>query len=156
MIYVGVDPGRNGALACLHGLMVEVEQMPFSAGSPDVMAIATLFGSTWRRKDVDEQMFVAVELQAYLPGKFGGGKANWWRGGWHYLFETLLTCGEIPHVFVRPQAWQKEMLGGTPKGTTKQRSLIAARRLFPMSKIASDGEADALLIAEWARRSAMR
>jgi hypothetical protein len=52
------------------------------------------------------------------------------------------------------------MLAGTPGEDTKQRSVIAAQRLFPnvsllptpRCKKPSDGIADALLIAEWGRR----
>ena len=55
-------------------------------------------------------------------------------------------------------------IAGTPAGDTKQRSVIAAQRLFPgvsllpteRSRKASDGLADALLLASYGQRQAAR
>jgi len=79
----------------------------------------------------------------------------------------------IPYTIVAPQTWQKEMFGGVPSLTkksattksgesrdTKAMALIAAKRLFPTTKLTfgeratvpHDGLVDALLMSEYAKR----
>lgn len=75
-------------------------------------------------------------------------------------FESTLNALELlrlPYRFIDSKQWQKEML---PKGITgsdnlKQASKSIGKRLFPRSAdiIIKRGDADSLLMAEWARRS---
>ncbi len=105
-------------------------------------------------------LFVTVEKSQPLPPKFGGGFANYQRGcstGWAWM----LTALEISYQLVAPRTWQKVMHAGTSGTDTKQRSIIAAQRLFPRvdlrrsekSRKLDDGLADALLLAEYGRRT---
>jgi len=65
----------------------------------------------------------------------------------------------LPYELVTPQRWQKEMLAGMQGG--KDASCIRAQELFPeadlrlgpRSKKLHDGRADALLLAEFGRRT---
>jgi len=76
-------------------------------------------------------------------------------------FAWLLEALEIPYQLVSARTWQKSMLAGTSGADTKQRSILAAGRLFPgvnlkrsaRARKADDGIADALLLAEYARRT---
>jgi len=64
----------------------------------------------------------------------------------------MLTALEIPYQLVAPQTWQRAMHAGTPGSDTKQRSILAAQRLFPSVDLRrnrkgrrpDDGLADAL------------
>lgn len=73
---------------------------------------------------------------------------------------ALLHSHKIEHYEVMPKAWQDEMHAGIAKDhEVKQKSLIAARRLFPNANLVRPGEnfadsgfVDALLIAEYGRK----
>jgi hypothetical protein len=67
---------------------------------------------------------------------------------------------EIPHQVVHPSTWKKEMFRDAAYKKGKGASILAAKRLFPSvslrltegAKKDSDGAAEALLLAEYARR----
>lgn len=160
MIYAGVDPGKEGAIAVLDadGAAEEVFAMPIVGGKGrgyyDVATIRERMLALRAR-----QVFVTVERQQPLPMR--GSLANFGRGeaqAWNWLLEAL----RIPYHLVAPAVWQRVMLAGTPGEDSKQRSILAAQRLFPgvslkrtpRSQKASDGFADALLIAAYGRRTA--
>ena len=73
--------------------------------------------------------------------------------GW---IQGVLDALNIPYELVSPQKWKKEF-GLT---SDKSESIRTAQRLFPgvslktgeKSRVESDGMAEALLIAEYARR----
>jgi hypothetical protein len=60
---------------------------------------------------------------------------------------------------ITPQAWQKHMLPGCPRGETKPMALAKARQLWPdealqatdRCRVAHSGMVDAALIAEYGR-----
>ena len=177
MIVVGVDPGKQGALVALDSQRdVEVLPTPLIAAGKggrdeyDLVAVAA-----WLRKVAPG--FVVVEKSQPLPaflGKvrrcpvcksvggdkpMGGTIAQYARGvarGW----EWMLIAMEIRYQLVAPRTWQNVMHAGVPTGTTKQRSIVAARRLFPDQSLLrtpkcrtlDDGIADALLLADYGHR----
>ncbi len=97
----------------------------------------------------------------------GGSLANFNRGV-QRGFEWLLTALEIPFQLVPPRTWQKIMHTGEEGDLRalemKQRSINAALRLFPgvdlrrtpRCSTAHDGKAEALLLAEYGRRTTER
>lgn len=172
MIYLGIDPGKRGAIASIGDLggTAEVEAVPLlTVGDArpeyDLGRIADRLAA-WRGMVALAMVEHLDPLPARVRGKdgavreLGGGFANYARGeskGWAWM----LTALRIPFQLVRPQQWQRAMLAGTPKASdTKTRSIMAAQRLFPAvsllptprSRKPSDGFADALLLAEYARR----
>jgi hypothetical protein len=158
-----VDPGLKGAIAVLDqdGVALSVQAVPLVSGGRkardtfDLPAISDLFVDCRKRGPV----FVAVERSQPLPPKLGGGIANFSRGV-ACGFQWMLTALEIPFQLVAPRVWQKAMHAGTPGSDTKQRSILAAQRLFPgvdlrrnaKGRRPDDGLAEALLIAEYGRR----
>jgi hypothetical protein len=102
-----------------------------------------------------------IEQLQPMPMEKGGTLANYARGRSLGVLEALCVAHKLSYQLVRPQAWQKVMLAGVEGQDTKARSIIAAGRLFPKvslmrterSKKPDDGFADALLIAEYARRN---
>jgi len=156
VILAGVDPGKSGAIVRFGGdYSPFVHMMPVITG-----AKRDEFDAPLIVKMLDGCSHVFVEKLQPMPLKAGGSIANFNRGFCNGLFIGLLTALSIPFTMVRPQEWQKEMLAGIPGEDTKQRSVMAAQRLFPTvsllptprCKKPSDGIADALLIAEWGRR----
>jgi len=160
-LYYGVDPGHDGAIAIVdqNGKVVDLRPMPLITGKDrdefDLPAICdALIGL-----HPDKTRFVTVERSQPLPKGMGGGIANFARGVARG-FAWMLTALRIPYQLVSPQTWQREMHTGTMGEDTKQKSIVAAQRLFPgvslirtaRSKKAHDGFADALLLAEFGRR----
>lgn len=68
----------------------------------------------------------------------------------------ILELLKIPYEYCDSKAWQKELLPPGIKGSAEQKkaSKDIGIRLFPMfeKEITKHGDADGLLIAEWARR----
>jgi len=56
-----------------------------------------------------------------------------------------------PVVRVLATQWQSDLLGKASREAGKQRSIAVARARFTKTKVTSDHEADALLLALWAR-----
>lgn len=166
MIYLGVDPGKAGAIAALNddGRALLTWPMPLvtSAKGRDEYDLPRICGIL-RGHPVNE-LFATVEKLHPLPPKLmgrgaGGSIANFNRGlahGWVWM----LTALGIAYQLVPAQSWQKVMLAGLPGEDTGQRSILAAKQLWPLqdlrrterSRKDDDGLADALLIAEWGRR----
>lgn len=153
MLFVGIDPGNNGAIAAVD----EKERVQFvellptikpdgkksGKAQPDVLGVWRLFKPLF---DLEEhEVFVTLEKMQALPGKrkgkkFVGGKAveteiihgsaaNFGLGQWRGLLLAIL----YPHFRFEevPQSrWQKYMHAGVPGNDTKARSRNAAQRLF--------------------------
>jgi len=164
--FVGVDPGKSGAIAILWDYgTVEISPMPIivsgkSRPQYDIGQIKELFWDFIRPGSGPHGVFVSVERSQALPPRMGGSIANFERGvsrGW----EWLLTALAIPFQMVAPRSWQATMLIGTAGTDTKQRAAIAAQRLFPgvnlkrteRTRKLDAGFCDALLLAEYGRRT---
>ena len=153
MIYVGIDPGLTGAVAVIYGEgVVRLFDCPTlkvgKRNQPDVARMADLirdvcFGSV---------VLVGIERVHSMPGQgvasvftFGFGA-----GVWHGILAAL----HLPYELVTPQAWKKVMMDGMPK--EKDASRQRAQALFPDAElhlVKHHGRADALLIAEYVRRT---
>ena len=142
MIYIGIDPGKGGALAIIDGNMMNL--IPFSE-TDYINAI----------KVVPSELAVAcVEHVSAMPGQ---GVTSMFNFGQNFGYiKGLLEAFQIPYELVRPQKWKKEF------GITgdKNSSVEVCKRLFPGVSLRrtercrkdDDGMAEALLMAEYARR----
>ena len=164
MIYIGIDPGFDGAIGAVgkDGFI----------GVRDTPSLEVKSGKKTRRKYNTPEMvkiileltkgydrvFLALEQVGSMPGQgvasmfaFGRGLGMW---------EGILACACVTACngsihMVRPQKWKAIMLDGMDKGS-KASSILKATQLFPMAPISlkkHDGRAEALLIAEWVRQS---
>ncbi len=175
MISIGIDPGKKGGLALINGDRVSVQPMPIIPGGKrardeyDLVAIRDWLlrcknlsknAAAYDPKASPGLMLVTVEKSQPLPPKFGGGISNYQRGcstGWAWMLTGLGIRFQLPP----PRQWQKVMHLGTSGADTKQKSIIAAQRLFPDVSLhrtekcrkLDDGLADALLLAEFGRRT---
>lgn len=143
--YIGIDPGKSGALAIIHS-DGGVEIKPFnSADYVNTLDRLTLF---------ETPIKCCVEKVGAMPGQ---GVVSMFNFGHNLGFiEGILQANSIPYQLVPPQTWKKEFsLTGE-----KSKSIEVCQKLFPnVSLLASercrkpnDGMAEALLMAEYARR----
>lgn len=144
---LGADPGKEGGLCVLHsdGTPMTYSRMPTcKAEILDWIASAS---QTYPR------LLLVVEKSQVMPRQ---GIVSAFRYGDHFgIFETACLMLRVPYHEVRPNVWKKQM-GLSSK---KIDSITACRRLFPNVQLVQpgcrkphDGIAEALLIAEWARR----
>lgn len=146
-IYVGVDPGKKGAIAVLQGDKVIID---------DMMNPEDFIG--FCRRSVDAHDFrVAIEQVHPLPGQ--SCIASFTYGEQFLLAFLICLCYNNSPVMVSPMRWKKYYgLKKEPEETKteyKRKSVDKARELFPQAtellKYSKDGRAEALLIANWLR-----
>jgi len=149
---LGIDPGKNGAIAWITDGKPCVEKMPDT-----LKDLWDIMQSIAHERGYDSANHITAYLEQVTPmpstGKgerrsmgatsafaFGRGVGN---------LEMALTAAGIPFVRVTPRKWQGAMqcLTGGDKNISKRR----AQELFPSLKI-THAVADALLIAEYGRR----
>lgn len=141
--FVGIDPGKSGALAVLYP-NGSVETQPFNA----VNYVDVLSGL--RGSDV----ICCVEKVSAMPGQ---GVVSMFNFGHNLGFiEGVLQANGIAYQLVPPQTWKKEF----SLSSDKAKSIEVCQKLFPKvsllatdrSRKPSDGIAEAILMAEYARR----
>ncbi len=172
--YVGVDPGKTGCVAFLWPSEPRIAF--FDAELISISILAELL-------EKEEEPFVLLEKVQVMPGsvrrrfqaglaagepgeqvEVGQGRVSILNYGINYgEYLGLLKALKIPYGEIYSQSWKREfLLFGLklPLSVVKQRSIDTAKHLFP--EIAVDlklkkhhGRAEALLIAEYARRKNM-
>jgi hypothetical protein len=148
--YIGVDPGQKGGLALIkEGLAIEYTIMPDT-----VKGIAEwLVEVNYIAFSEDNKIAMVVELAQAFPGAGAVGMFNYGR---HFgCFEALAGAYNIPYHEVRPAVWKKDMGLNAKKVNAIslcERLFPTVNLVFPRHKKQSDGAAEAILIAEWARR----
>lgn len=144
MIYIGIDPGKSGAMAMISDLTKEKVLIPFDES---VYAKAL-------RECIPEETKACVEHVTAMPGQ---GVTSMFNFGQNFGYiKGLLTAYQIPYELVRPQKWKKEFSVTGDKNS----SIEVCKRLFPGVSLRrtercrkdDDGLAEALLLAEFARR----
>ena len=147
MIYIGVDPGKNGGIAILSDTIPDVTVRVFS--EDELLHICKTF-----RKTFNEDCKCVLEKVNAMPGQ---GVVSMFNFGQNYGFiQGVLKAYEIPYELVTPQKWKKEFSCTSDKNT----SIEVCKRLFPGVNLKAtdrckkdhDGIAEALLIAEYGRR----
>ena len=142
---LGIDPGKQGALALLDGQgnFIDMKDMPIikvgkrvEVDPVGITAIIDAWGPT----------FAVVEQQGPRRGS-GGGVATFSLGRNYGSLTAALSIAKVAWVAVTPLTWKKRM------GVTKEKatSEAAVRRRFPQVKCKRHDHAEALLIAEYGR-----
>ena len=145
-IFVGIDPGKRGALAAID----DTRRVLLVAKAPDGAAgMADLVREVRRLGRI--RLAVLERTQA-MPGNGVVAMHTYGRhaGAW----EGVLAALRIPVVQPYPKVWQVVVRApGCRRGETKRRSLASARCLFGVTLTRSqDGVADALHMALWGLR----
>lgn len=148
MFYMGIDPGKNGGIAILavrnDGDIDTCTIVPYS--DADLMRAANVLDG--------EPCMVVLEKVSAMPGQ---GVTSMFNFGQNFGYiRGVLEANRIPYELVPPQKWKKEF----SITADKNKSIEVAKRLFPMINLKRtekcskdhDGMAEALLMAEYARR----
>ncbi len=144
MIYIGIDPGKKGAMAILQN--GEVKLIPF-----DEMEYINYIEAA---ASLGTEIKCCLEHVNAMPGQ---GVTSMFSFGENFGFiRGVLQAYSIPYELVRPQKWKKEYSITADKND----SVSVCKRLFPQAllkrtkrcKKDDDGIAEALLMAEYARR----
>jgi Holliday junction resolvasome RuvABC endonuclease subunit len=143
-LFIGIDPGGSGGLAALHetGVVEAVDAMPATEAE-----ICDWFA---RLRERAYSLRYAVIERVWSSPQMGVRSAFTFGRSYGGLLMAL-AARQVPHSEVTPKKWQAEMgcLSGGDKNVTKRR----AQQLFPsLGRGITHATADALLIAEYARR----
>lgn len=158
MIYLGFDPGLSGGCANIDAsgkLPPQAHIMPVSGDEIDARALGIwVWGHVMQH---DSQVIACVERVGAMP-KQGLSSTFKFGKGYGTILGVLGALG-VRTELVTPQAWKKVVLAGTDHG--KDAAIAWCRRAYPMVNLRRtercskdhDGMADALCIAEYARRT---
>ena len=155
MIYIGIDPGKKGAIAFTDGYGAFVHDMPLDAdGRIDAQGLMLLMSS--KILSSSKSMCFVEKAQA-MPGQGVTSVFNYGVG--YGVIRAVLQISCIPFQEIHPMKWKKEF---TLIKKDKADSVAIARQLFPHAplvrdkkgggEILLDGRAEALLICEYCRR----
>jgi crossover junction endodeoxyribonuclease RuvC len=138
--YLGVDVGASGAMAVLDPLGTVISVQRLEATQHDV----------WTWLAAQRVRFGVIEKVSAMPKQ---GVASTFKFGTSFGFcQGMLVAAGIRFEFATPQKWQKALDCRT--GGDKNISKARAQALFPGVKVIH-ANADALLLAEFARRTAL-
>ncbi len=148
MIYIGIDPGKNGGIACIGNGMYSGEAFPYS---DDILInnLGFIYTQGWQ-----DDVICCLEHVHAMPKQ---GVTSTFNFGLNFGFiQGVLKAYSIPYELVTPQKWKKEFSVTADKNT----SIQVAKRLFPDTNLKAtersrkdhDGMAEALLLAEYGRR----
>ena len=142
MIYAGIDPGRKGGLAIISAAGVVVKPFDKAVYLELIEAWAPLGIRCCLEK-------VHAMPKQGVASTFSFGESYGWLKG-------VLDAHHVSYQEIPPERWKKEF----GLNTDKKKSIEVARQLFPDAdlrpsercRVDSDGMAESLLMAEYARR----
>ena len=145
MAYLGIDPGKSGAIAIVDSDGFTMDWIGFHETQHDVSKFVKLYGPM-----ID---FAIVERVGARPGN---GASSMFVFGTFYGFGLGLLVHEgIAFEIHTPSKWQKRLGLIRPKMSRAEKKKVnkeAAQRIFKDAPKIVHRNADAFLIAEYARR----
>lgn len=146
MQFIGIDPGINGGIALIERGQVLAWRMP-----PTEKDVKKLLDDI--QYDTDDKTFCLIEEVHSMPGN--SARSMFTFGQNYGMLRAMLIASYIPFETVTPTVWQKEF-GLTnrkiSKTKKKNKHKAKAQELFPTIDPMTHALADALLIAEYAKR----
>ena len=141
-LFMGCDPGCSGCISVIDTHRHHVKDIRMD------MTLAEIAREVRRYRN--EIVFALIENVHSMPKQ--GVSSSFKFGKMFGIMLGMITVCRIPHEMIQPAKWQGEMKCRSKgdKNVTK----AAAERLFPKVKV-THRNADALLMAELARRMAM-
>lgn len=165
-VFVGADPGMNGAIGIIDqfGRVLAVLDMPIVTVKQKKPR-----GKTKKRRHLDASALItglrdalhqrrpvlgALEYVHSMPQQGIVTTSVMMRA--FGMLEMAFAATAIPYELIAPQVWKAVMLPGLAK-QGKAASIVQVRRTLPTSQTwvtqaKHDGRAEALLLAEYARR----
>lgn len=161
-IYIGIDNGVSGSIGWVDKFGVETgfclapifKTLNYQKNAKNINRInfKELNNLIRRISKIDNSvLFAVIERPMVNPGRFQASASAL------RAFEATLNVLEwrgVAYCFIDSKEWQKLMLPKGVKGSAllKSVSLQIGQRLFPQFTDLYKGDADGILIAEWARR----
>lgn len=147
-LFIGIDPGKKGGIAVIDTERGIRHTAPYS----DKELITVCRFESWEGNT--DHIMCCLEKVGAMPGQGVVSMFTFGRGV-GYIKGVLESFG-IPYQEITPQKWKKEFGLNSDKAASAE----VCRRLFPdVSLLATerckkphDGMAEALLMAEYARR----
>lgn len=153
MIYMGIDPGLKGGIAVLHidkdtNRVYQAETYPYSQDK--LKELSYNLSREWA-----DNVLCFVEKVSAMPKQ---GVTSMFNFGVSFGYiQGVLESFEVPYQLVSPQKWKKHF----GLDNDKSKSIALCKRLFPGVSLLptercrkdSDGMAEALLIAQYAKRT---
>lgn len=145
--YVGIDPGKTGAIAIIRPAIVEIHDVPIIAGDYNFYAMYKLLGLITRMHDYT---YLSLERQQAMPGQ--GVSSTFQTGRGYGAWEALCWATTPSFQIVSPRVWKKK-LGLT---SDKEESRELAIKLYPsmkdrLSRKKDHNRAEALLLAHYTK-----
>jgi hypothetical protein len=151
MLFIGIDPGLTGGIVAINavGELHFAHAMPCLGDAVDCAEFARLL-----RVARLERCLAVLESVHSMPKQ---GVASSFKFGRVFgMVEGVVAALGIPYLLVTPQRWQKVMHAGCHHDDPKERSRVAAARLFPQidlrigrARKPHTGLIDALLLAAY-------
>lgn len=154
MIYIGVDPGKKGGFAIIHIDLSGKQQVDVYPWDDDAF-VREMAG--WRDDFAAQESGGAVACVEKVGAMHGQGVRSMFTFGKSAGFiEGVLAALGIGYQLIPPKTWKAEF----GLNSDKADSIAVCKRLFPGVNLLpnercrkdSDGMAEALLMAEYARR----
>ena len=153
MVYIGVDPGKNGGLAWIIDGEARAKRLTLTTLATDIASICRNAEMLWQEVTCYVEQVHAMPHQGSVS-TFSFGE-NYGGILWTLVAVNSLVPADMEINIVTPQKWKKAM------GVTadKRTSIRRCKELFPdvdlrataRCKKDHDGMAEALLIAEYGR-----
>lgn len=152
MVYIGIDPGKKGGIAVIEDLKDEKEIHAHPYSDDVLKKICKDILADWSVQKAS--VFCVVEKVGAMPKQGVTSTFNFGKSFGYIL--GVLEANGIPYQLISPQRWKKHF----SLTNDKNKSIQTAKRLFPSvsllptdrCRVESDGMAEALLMAEFARR----
>lgn len=147
-VFIGIDPGKSGGIACISSIDGSCYTLPYGDD-----ALLDVCKRESAREDA-ERIVCCLEKVGARPGQ---GVVSMFSFGQSVGYiKGVLEAFKIPYQEIQPQKWKKEFGLNSDKAASAE----VCRKLFPdISLLATprckkphDGMAEALLMAEYARR----
>jgi hypothetical protein len=161
-VFIGIDPGLDGALAVIDGTAVLLHDTPVGEvgkqGGKRRVYLEALMADLLRPyagRPVRVMLERSQAMGARVQGRTQGVSSSFSIGEGYGLWRGILAGLGMTWETVPPATWKKALLG--VQGSEKDASRVLAIRMFPatadqLKLKRHHGRAEALLLAEWGRR----
>ena len=159
-VYIGIDPGKQGAIAAIAEDKIFFYPMPLTGkGKAGKVCGAALRDILFRLPSGNK--FIAIERAQAMrkKGATQGVTSSFSFGMGYGIILGVVECLGLPHILVIPQSWKKAILSELSWKGNKKASIEYCQRRWPDAVLRrtercttdDDGYADALCLAEFAR-----
>ncbi len=143
MLFIGIDPGRSGAVAILDA--EDVNWIPLNAPQKDIVEFFKSYNLSKENCAISLEKVWAMRGQGVSSSFKFGTNFGWCQG--------VLDCLELPYLLPSPQSWQKELemiVYGTRTSAEKKACNVA--RATEWFTGINKTNVDALLLAVYSKR----